>query len=134
VVLGYKGALGGSLIVYILPAAMYYALLEERRRRKQRLSVGDGGERRGRTDDEAGVDEDGGRGVREDAPLRPTHSTAVVPDERLPAGAAAAVRCGPFAWASPHGALLLVMTALGLTIMVLGTATTAGLIKVPSRR
>lgn len=105
VVLGYKGALGGSLIVYLFPASMFFALQERRRRRAAGgpPKAADGAE-----EEEERAEAE----AEESAPLR---------------GDGAPRSCGA-ALATPHGALLVVFGIVGLMVMVFGTATTAGIL------
>lgn len=111
VVLGYKGALGGSLIVYILPATMLFALTQQARAAAGApasassvlavlgVVVGDSG----------GVE------AGESTPLAVVAAAPAVWDWRA-------------VMSTPHGWLFAAALAWGALIMVTGTLSTAGVL------
>ena len=107
VVLGYKGALGGSLIVFVFPALMYFNLVEQ-----QRASTASVGKGSTATDDDGDVD-----------------SSDLKRDDAGGTNSGRRRRLRPSTlFCTSHGLLLVGATVFGLSIMVLGTATTAGLL------
>jgi hypothetical protein len=108
VVLGYKGALGGSLIVYILPATMLFSLTQQARASAAaaggRAVVG-------------GVVDAGPGGIEagEGTPLAVVAAAPAVWDMSAVLG-------------TPHGWLFAAALAWGALIMVTGTLSTAGVL------
>lgn len=115
VVLGYKGALGGSLIVYVLPAVMLFSLTQQESLGLLRQAQG------AAQSDEEGAESEG----------TPLAAAAGASSSALATGSTA---FAPGVWTrravlgTPHGWLLIAFSALGLLIMVTGTLTTAGVL------
>ena len=126
VVLGYKGALGGSLIVFVFPALMHFALSEQRRgggssqANVRTLDVSSTSSSASATGRNAGIDAVAGEAAdAEDGEITPLKGEV--------AKSTARSWMTPL-FTTPHGALLCIFGALGGAIMVLGTLTTAGVI------
>ena len=120
VVLGYKGALGGSLIVYVFPAVMLYSLTQQ-----QRLGRLGGGKA---SSSPQAVDEEEAATASEDRPF--ASGAAAMPSSGKASSAPGGVWLPSDVLRSWQGGLLLGFTALGLLIMVTGTLSTAGVISV----
>jgi hypothetical protein len=135
VVLGYKGALGGSLIVYVFPALMLFSLTQQDRARRAAAARGDvegAAAAAGAAGHDAGSAAAAGTSEEETTPLSSGAAAA-------PKGLGGGIAGGPgplsaAVWrpadilSTRHGLLLLGFGALGLVIMVTGTLTTAGVL------
>jgi len=122
VVLGYKGALGGSLIVYVFPALMLFSLSQQAALGLL-PSVAGGGGGMAEGDDEG-----------EGAPLARVKAVDAAAGRPPTASADGSTAYAPGVWSfralvgTPPGWLLLAWAALGALVMVAGTLTTAGLL------
>jgi amino acid permease len=108
VILGYKGALLGSCIVFIFPGLMHFSLVQKQRRRGKGLLAADG----------AGAD--GGLASMSLAAGGDASNSAVA------VSSAAGVWNVHDLLTTTHGLIAVGFVAWGLCMMVLGTASTAG--------